>query len=212
MHKAIIGRKIGMTQAYSERGEVLPVTVVESTYCVVVQKKTLEIDGYSALKLGFSEKKMSKLNKPMQGYFKKYNVVPCAYLKEFRVEKAEDYQEGQEVTVDIFDAGDFVDVTGASKGKGFAGVVKRWGFRGGPGGHGSNFHRAPGSIGQSATPARVFKGRKMPGRFGGRRVTVQNIQVVEVKTDENLILLKGAIPGGRNGIVTIRSSVKKRES
>lgn len=211
MDKWIIGRKIGMTQVYSGGGDVYPVTVVESGPCVVVQKKTLENDGYSALQLGFSEKKACKVNRPLQGHFKKHNAIPCAYLKEFRVGEIDDYEEGQKITVDIFEAGDFVDVTGTSKGKGFAGVVKRWGFKGGPGSHGSNFHRALGSIGQSATPSRVFKGRKMPGRLGGRRATVQNIQVVEVKPDENLILLKGAIPSFRNGIVTIRSSVKKRE-
>lgn len=210
MDKGIIGRKLGMTQVYSEDGNVLPVTAVESGPCIVVQKKTLENDGYKALQLGFSEKKRQRVNKPLEGHFKKCDATPCSYLKEFRVENVDDYQEGQKLTVDIFEPGDFVDVTGTSKGKGFAGVIKRWGFSGGPAGHGSNFHRAPGSIGQSATPARVFKGRKMPGRLGGYKVTVQNIQVVEVKTDKNLILLKGAIPGCRNGIVTIRSSVKKR--
>ena len=208
----IIGRKIGMTQIYSEKGDVFPVTVVESGPCVIVQKKTLKNDGYNALQLGFSEKKIQKLNKPLKGHFGKHNAISCAYLKEFRVEKIDDFEEGQKITVDILKPGDFVDVTGASKGKGFAGVVKRWGFRGGPGGHGSNFHKAPGSMGASATPSRVLKGRKLPGRYGGNRVTVQNIQVLEVRPNENLILLKGAVPGSKNGIVTISNSIKKRES
>ncbi|MFH1624866.1 MAG: 50S ribosomal protein L3 [Pseudomonadota bacterium] len=211
MDKAIIGRKVGMTQVYSPDGGVLPVTVVEAGPCVVVQKKTLENDGYSALQLGFSEKKKQRVNRCLQGHFEKHKATPCAYLKEFRVETVDDYQEGQKITVDIFRAGDFVDVTGTSKGKGFAGVVKRWGFRGGPGTHGSMFHRAPGSIGSSAFPSRVLKGKKLPGRLGGEKVTVQNIEVVEVKPRNNLVLLKGAIPGSSNGIVVLRSSKKKRD-
>ncbi|MFH2011783.1 MAG: 50S ribosomal protein L3 [Pseudomonadota bacterium] len=212
MYKGIIGRKLGMTQIYSQEGDVLPVTVVEAGPCTVVQKKTLGNDGYNALQLGFSQKKKNKINKPLEGHYSKHTANPHAHLKEFRVEEVEEYQEGEKITVDIFNAGDFVDVTGTSKGKGFAGVIKRWGFRGGPGAHGSMFHRAPGSIGASAYPSRVFKGRKMPGRLGGDRVTVQNIQVVEVRPDENLILLKGAVPGSRNGVVIIRSSIKKRNN
>jgi len=208
----IIGRKIGMTQIYSEKGDVFPVTVVESGPCVIVQKKTLDNDGYNALQLGFSEKKVQKVNKPLNGHFRKHNAISCAYLKEFRVEDVDGFEEGQKITVDILKPGDFVDVTGTSKGKGFAGVIKRWGFSGGPGGHGSNFHRAPGSMGASATPSRVLKGRKLPGRLGGDKVTVQNIQVLEVRPNENLILLKGAVPGCKNGIVTIRNSIKKREN
>ncbi|MEW6614708.1 MAG: 50S ribosomal protein L3 [Thermodesulfobacteriota bacterium] len=210
MTRGIIGRKLGMTQVYSQEGDVLPVTVIEAGPCAVVQKKTLENDGYDALQLGFSQKKNNKINKPLGGHLKKHKVSPYAYLKEFKIEKIDDYQEGEKITVDVFNAGDFVDVTGISKGKGFTGVVKRWGFRGGPGAHGSMFHRAPGSIGASAYPSRVFKGRKMPGRLGGDTVTVQNIQVVEVMPEENLILVKGAVPGSRNGIVIIRSSIKKR--
>jgi large subunit ribosomal protein L3 len=212
MVKGIIGRKLGMTQVFSDDGNVLPVTVIEAGPCIVVQKKTLDNDGYNVLQLGYSEKKVKRLNKPLKGHFKKHNATPCAYLKEFGVDNIEDYQEGDSITIDMFNAGDFVDVTGVSKGKGFAGVVKRWGFRGGPGGHGSMFHKSPGSIGASATPSRVFKGRKMPGRLGGKRVTVQNIQVVEVKPDKNIILLKGAVPGSQNGIITIKSSVKKRNN
>jgi large subunit ribosomal protein L3 len=210
MTRGIIGRKLGMTQVYSQEGDVLPVTVIEAGPCAVVQKKTLENDGYDALQLGFSQKKNNKINKPLGGHLKKHKVSPYAYLKEFKIEKVDDYQEGEKITVDVFNAGDFVDVTGISKGKGFTGVVKRWGFRGGPGAHGSMFHRAPGSIGASAYPSRVFKGRKMPGRLGGDTVTVQNIQVVEVRPEENLILVKGAVPGSRNGVVIIRSSIKKR--
>ncbi|KAF0123749.1 MAG: large subunit ribosomal protein L3 [bacterium] len=210
MTRGIIGRKLGMTQVYSQEGDVLPVTVIEAGPCAVVQKKTLGNDGYNALQLGFSQKKKNKINKPLEGHLKKHKASLYSYLKEFKVEKVDDYQEGEKITVDAFNAGDFVDVTGISKGKGFAGVVKRWGFKGGPGAHGSMFHRAPGSIGASAYPSRVFKGRKMPGRLGGDRVTVQNIKVIEVMPDENLILLKGAIPGSRNGVVIIRSSIKKR--
>lgn len=210
MTRGIIGRKLGMTQVYSQEGDVLPVTVIEAGPCAVVQKKTLGNDGYNALQLGFSQKKKNKINKPLEGHLKKHKASPYGYLKEFRVEKVDNYQEGEKITVDAFNAGDFVDVTGISKGKGFAGVIKRWGFKGGPGSHGSMFHRAPGSIGASAYPSRVFKGRKMPGRLGGDRVTVQNIQVIEVRPNENLILLKGAVPGSRNGVVIIRSSVKKR--
>jgi len=209
MTRGIIGRKLGMTQVYSQEGDVLPVTVIEAGPCTVVQKKTLGSDGYDALQLGFSQKKKNKINKPLEGHLKKHKASPYGYLKEFRVEKVDDYQEGEKITVDAFNAGDFVDVTGISKGKGFAGVVKRWGFKGGPGAHGSMFHRAPGSIGASAYPSRVFKGRKMPGRLGGDRVTVQNIKVIEVRPEENLILLKGAVPGFRNGVVIIRSSIKK---
>lgn len=210
MTRGIIGRKLGMTQVYSQEGDVLPVTVIEAGPCAVVQKKTLGNDGYNALQLGFSQKKKNKINKPLEGHLKKHKASPYGYLKEFRVEKVDDYQEGEKITVEAFNAGDFVDVTGISKGKGFAGVVKRWGFKGGPGAHGSMFHRAPGSIGASAYPSRVFKGRKMPGRLGGDRVTVQNIKVIEVMPEENLILLKGAVPGSRNGVVIIRSSIKKR--
>ncbi|MDY6854833.1 MAG: 50S ribosomal protein L3 [Thermodesulfobacteriota bacterium] len=210
MVKGIIGRKLGMTQIFSESGNVLPVTVIEAGPCIVVQKKTLDNDGYSVLQLGYSEKKVKRLNKPLNGHFKRHNAIPCVYLKEFEFNNIDDYKEGDRITVDnMFNAGDFVDVTGMSKGKGFAGVVKRWGFRGGPSGHGSMFHKAPGSIGASATPSRVFKGRKMPGRLGGKRVTVQNIEVVEVKPNKNVILLKGAVPGSRNGIIIIKSSVKK---
>lgn len=210
MSRGIIGRKLGMTQVYSQEGDVLPVTVIEAGPCAVVQKKTLGNDGYNALQLGFYQKKKNKISKPLEGHLKKHKAIPHVYLKEFKVEKIDDYQEGETITVDVFNAGDFVDVTGISKGKGFAGVVKRWGFRGGPGAHGSMFHRAPGSIGASAYPSRVFKGRKMPGHLGGDRVTVQNIQVIEVRPDENLILLKGAVPGSRNGVVIIRSSIKKK--
>ena len=209
MIKGIIGRKLDMTQIYSEYGNVVPVTLVEAGPCVVVQKKTLKKDSYSALQLGFAEKKLHRVNKPLQGHYEKHNAVPCYFLKEFKVEENNEFEEGQKINADIFQAGEFVDVTGTSKGKGFAGVVKRWGFGGGPKSHGSNFHRAPGSMGASATPARVMKGRKLPGRMGGNRVTVQNIEVVEVKPEQNLILLKGAIPGSKKGIITIKSSIKK---
>ncbi|NLV88985.1 MAG: 50S ribosomal protein L3 [Tissierellia bacterium] len=207
--KNIIGRKIGMTQIFQEDGTVIPVTVVEAGPVVVVQKKTAELDGYNAIQVGFGEVKERRLNKPMKGHFDKVNVAYKKYLKEFRVENPDEYEIGQEIYADVFEAGDFVDVTGISKGKGTAGVIKRHGFGRGRETHGSKFHRMPGGLSASATPGRVFKGHRMMGRMGNEKVTVQNLEIVRVDKDKNLILIKGAIPGPKKGIVTIKETVKK---
>jgi large subunit ribosomal protein L3 len=206
--KGIIGKKLAMTQVFSEDGRVVPVTLVEAGPCVVTQIKTKEKEGYNALQLGFGDVKEKRLNKPLRGHFQSKGVTPKRHLLEIRVEDPSAYQVGQEITVDIFSKGDHVDVTGTSKGKGFAGVVKRHGFGGGPGSHGAHFHRAPGSIGMCATPSRVFKGKRMPGRAGGERVTVLNLEVVDVMPERNLLVLKGGIPGPRGSLVMIRESVK----
>jgi large subunit ribosomal protein L3 len=208
MKKGIIGKKIGMTQIFADDGRRIPVTVVEAGPCVVLQKKSAEKDGYSALQLGFSQKEASRAVKPAVGHSKAAGKGVFSHLKEFRLENVEDYTVGDIITADIFTAGDIIDVTGISIGKGFQGVIKRWGFKGGRASHGSNFHRAPGSIGCSATPSRVFKNKKMPGQLGNETVTVQKLTVVRVDTNENLILVKGALPGSKNGIVLIKDSVK----
>lgn len=209
--KALLGKKIGMTQLFMEDGRLVPVTAIEAGPCVVVQVKTPEKDGYSAVQLGYAQVKKGrrrKVNKPLRGHFAKAKVSPQQYLAEIPVGEGEEYQVGQKFTVDAFSEGEYVDVTGISKGKGFAGVVKRWGFKGGPSSHGSHFHRATGSIGGAATPSRVFKGKKMPGQMGQVRVVVQNLEVVKVEPEQNLILVKGGIPGARNGQVVIRASIK----
>ncbi|NLY86616.1 MAG: 50S ribosomal protein L3 [Tissierellia bacterium] len=208
--KGIIGRKVGMTQIFKEDGTVIPVTVVEAGPIVVVQKKTEEIDGYNAIQVGFGEVSEKRLNKPLKGHFEKANVPYKRYLKEFKVDNPDDYEIGQEIYVDIFEAGDYVDVTGISKGKGTQGVIKRHGFGRGRESHGSKFHRMPGGMSASAHPGRVFKGHRMAGRMGNERVTVQNLEIVRVDKDKNLILIKGAIPGPKKGIVTIKETVKKR--
>jgi len=205
--KAILGTKLGMTQIFDEKGQAIPVTVVEAGPCIVVQKKTAETDGYNAIQVGFGEVKEQDLNKPQKGHFAKAQVKPLRYLKEFRVEDANAYQLGQEIKVDVFAAGDLVDVVGTSKGKGFAGGIKRHNFHRGPMGHGSKYHRRPGSAGAKG-PARIFKGRKMPGRLGGETVTIQRLTIVKVDPERNLLLVKGAIPGPRKSLVTIKSSVK----
>ena len=202
----IIGRKLGMTRLFGERGQAIPVTVIEAGPCYVTQVKTEETDGYNAVQLGFEEVKESRLNKPLLGHLKKAGVKALRILREFRdFELDEPVQVGQEIRVDIFKEGDLVDVTGYSKGRGFAGVVKRHGFGGGPKTHGqSDRWRAPGSIGQASFPSRVFKGLRMAGRMGNRRVTVKNLQVVKVDPENNLIVVKGAVPGAVKGIVMIK--------
>jgi large subunit ribosomal protein L3 len=205
--KAILGIKIGMTQIFDESGKAIPVTVVESGPCVVLQKKNIENDGYTAIQVGFYNLKEKKANKPLKGHFKKANVKLLRFIREFRVENAGVYEIGQEIKADIFEPGETVDVVGVSKGKGFAGGVKRHNFSRGSMGHGSKYHRRSGSLGAKG-PARVFKGRKMPGHMGGDRVTVQGLKVVKVYPDKNLILIKGAIPGPRKGLVTIKNSIK----
>ncbi|WP_073090763.1 50S ribosomal protein L3 [Thermosyntropha lipolytica] len=207
MKKGILGIKVGMTQIFDENGKAIPVTVVEAGPCVVIQKKKVETDGYNAIQVGFYNLKEKKVNKPLMGHFKKANVKPVRFIKEFRVSDADAYEVGQEIKVDIFAPGDIVDVVGTSKGKGFAGGVKRHNFARGSMGHGSKYHRRPGSLGAKG-PARVFKGRKLPGRMGGERVTVQGLKVVKVYPERNLILIKGAIPGPKRGLVMIKDSVK----
>ena len=209
----IIGRKLGMTQIFHEDGSIVPVTVVEAGPCPVVQKKTKEKDGYNALQLGFLPKNAQRVNKPLSGHFKKAGVGSTYYLKEFLLEELEGYEIGQEVNVNLFQPGDIVDVTGLSKGKGFTGVIKRHGFHGSPGSHGTHeYFRHGGSVGSAAYPHHTFKGLKMPGQHGNRRITLQNIEVVDVKEDQNLILLKGGIPGSRNGWVLIRNATKKKKA
>lgn len=204
MINTIYGKKIGMTQIFSEDDRVLPVTVIQAEPNKICQVKTVDTDGYEAVQLGFGAIKEKKVNKPMAGHFKKQGTDPVRHLREVRVDAAADYKVGDEITVASFVEAKKVDVTGTSKGKGFAGVMKRYNFGGGPGGHGSHFHRAPGSIGQCATPSRVFKGVKLPGHMGCDTVTTKNLSVVRIDEDQNLILVKGAVPGGKNAVVRVR--------
>jgi large subunit ribosomal protein L3 len=204
MALGLIGKKIGMTQIFSEEGEVIPVTVIEAGPCVVIAKKTEEKHGYRAIQVGFGTQKESRLSLPVLGQFKKVSLPPCRILKEFRFDDVDSFEVGQKLTVELFSVGEKVAVTGRSKGRGFAGVVKRWGFSGGPGAHGSMFHRAPGSIGSSAFPSRVFKGKRLPGHYGNAQITIRNLEVVDVKPEYNLLLVKGSVPGGRRGIVFIK--------
>jgi len=204
----LIGRKIGMTQVFSEEGEVLPVTVIEAGPCFVITKKTVEKHGYNAIQLGFGSQKESRVSLPLLGQFKKANVPPCRILKEFRLDDVQSFEIGQKLTLDLFSIGEKVTITGRSKGRGFAGVVKRWGFRGGRSSHGSMFHRGPGSIGSSADPSRVFKGKKLPGHYGNAKVTVRNLEIVDIKVEENLLVVKGSVPGGKRGVVIVKKSEK----
>ena len=208
MKKAILGTKVGMTQIFGENGELSPVTVVLAGPCTVVQKKTAETDGYEAVQVGFGEVKEKNLNKPMKGHFAKADVANKKYLREFRLEDCSALNVGDEIKADIFEAGEKIDVTGISKGKGFAGPMKRWGLHRGPMAHGSGYHRGSGSMGACSNPGRVMKGKKLPGHMGVVRVTVQNLEVVKVDAENNLILLRGAVPGNKGGLVTIRNSVK----
>nr|WP_244412604.1 50S ribosomal protein L3 [Raoultibacter timonensis] len=200
----IYGKKLGMTQIFAEDDRVLPVTVIQAEPNKVCQVKTAATDGYEAVQIGFGSIKEKKVNKPMAGHFKKQGTAPTRYLREVRVDSASDYKVGDEVTVANFAEAKKVHVSGTSKGKGFAGVMRRYNFAGGPGGHGAHFHRAPGSVGQCATPSRVFKGLKLPGHMGCETVTVKNLDVVRIDEDQNLILVKGAVPGGKNAVVRIR--------
>lgn len=210
MAKAILGRKLGMTQIFTEEGQVVPVTVVESGNNVVVQNKTVENDGYNAIQIGFGAIKESKVNSPMKGHFAKAGVAPVKFIREMRLENASEYNVGDTIDVDIFSAGELVDVTGTSKGKGFAGGIKRHNFARGPMGHGSKSHREPGSTGAmiSGHGGRVLKGKKLPGHMGSEKVTVQRLTVVRVDADRNLLLIKGAIPGPKKGLVVVKSTVK----
>ncbi|MCP3678114.1 MAG: 50S ribosomal protein L3 [Deltaproteobacteria bacterium] len=209
MIKGLLGKKIGMTQLFSD-GESLPVTVVMAGPCFVVQRKTGEGEGYDSLQIGFIEKSKKRTNKPEAGHYKKGGTKPQYHLREFDGDSLDEYKQGQQITgADLFKEGDYVDVTGRSKGKGFAGVMKRWNFSGGPASHGSMHGRAPGSIGQCSSPSKVFKGVKMAGHMGNRMITTQNLCVVGIVPDENLLLIKGSVPGPMNGVIEIRRSKKK---
>lgn len=208
MKKAIIGKKLGMTQIFGEKGVVIPVTVIEAGPCTVVQVKTEQTDGYNAVKLGFGEVKEKHLTKPEKGQFTKIKVEPKKHLKEFRLEDVSNIEVGSQINVGIFTKGDMVDIQGTTKGKGFQGVIKRHGQHRGPMGHGSMYHRRPGSMGPTSTPGRVFKGKKLPGHMGKLTVTIQNLEVVAVDLDKNAILVKGSIPGAKGSIVKIKDAVK----
>ena len=208
MKKAILGKKIGMTQIFDENGKVVPVTVVEATPCVVVQKKTIQKDGYDAIQVGFGEIREKLVNKPKKGHYAKAGVSLKKKLKEFRLEDCSTYEVGQEITVNVFVAGEKIDVSGVSKGKGFQGVIKRWNANRGPMTHGSKFHRAVGSMGASSDPSKTFKNKHMPGHMGAVNTTVQNLEVVKIIAEKNLILIKGGIPGPNKGTVVIRNAVK----
>lgn len=207
MKKAILGTKLGMTQIFAEDGKVIPVTVVKAGPCTVVQTKTVETDGYESVVVGFGDVKERLLNKPMKGIFAKANVAPCKYLREFRLEDSA-LSVGDEIKAEVFEAGEKIDVSGISKGKGFAGPMKRWGLHRGPMAHGSGYHRGSGSMGACSNPGRVMKGKKLPGHMGVVKVTIQNLEIVKVDAENELILIKGAIPGNKGGLVTIRNSVK----
>lgn len=210
MSKGILGKKVGMTQIFTADGNLVPVSVVEAGPCIVLQNKTVENDGYNAIQCGFGEKKEKHTNRPMKGHFEKAGVKPVRFIKEFRLSAPSEYTVGQEIKVDIFAEGELVDATGISRGKGFAGGIKRHNFARGPMAHGSKSHREPGSIGSrmSGPGGKVFKGKKLPGRMGTNKATVQRLTVVRVDADRNLLLIKGAIPGAKGSFVMIRSTVK----
>lgn len=209
MTKGILGRKVGMTQVFAENGDLIPVTVIEATPNVVLQKKSMETDGYTAVQLGFDDKREKLANKPEKGHVAKANTAPKRFVKELREASLDEYEVGQEVKVDIFTAGETVDVTGISKGKGFQGSIKRHGQSRGPMSHGSRYHRRPGSMGPVA-PNRVFKNKLLPGRMGGERITVQNLEIVKVDAERNLLLIKGNVPGAKKALITVKSAVKSK--
>ena len=208
MNKGLIGKKLGMTQIFDEQGKVIPVTVIEAGPCVVAQVKTVETDGYNAIQLGFGDVKESKINKPEKGHFAKSKLTPKKHLREFRLDSVENINVGDELKADTFTAGDQLDIQGTSKGKGFQGVIKRHGQSRGPMGHGSMYHRRPGSMGPTSTPGRVFKGKKLPGHMGSQTITIQNLEVVRVDLDKNVILVKGSVPGAKGAILKLKTSVK----
>ncbi|GAA0418566.1 MAG: 50S ribosomal protein L3 [Bacillota bacterium] len=207
MTKGILGRKIGMTQLFSETGELIPVTVIQAEPNVVLQKRTLENDGYEALQLGFADAKESRTNKAEKGHAEKANTTPKRYVREIRNANLDEYEVGQEISVNVFEAGDKIDVTGTTKGKGFQGSIKRHNQQRGPMSHGSHYHRSPGSLG-AVDPMRVFKGRPLPGRMGGDQVTIQNLEIVNVDEERNLLLVKGNVPGAKKSFVKITSAIK----
>ena len=208
MKKAILTTKVGMTQIFNEDGVLTPVTVLQAGPCVVTQVKTEENDGYSAVQVGFVDKKEKGINKPQKGHFDKAGVAPKRFVREFRFENAEEYTVGQEIKADIFAAGDKIDATATSKGKGYAGGIKRHGLKSGPSAHGSKYHRHAGSNGMASDPSKVFQGKKMPGQMGAERVTIQNLEIVKVDADQNIILVKGAVPGPKKSLVMLKESVK----
>jgi len=203
MCNGMIGKKLGMTSIFSVNGENIPVTIVEAGPCIVTQVKNKATDGYNAIQLGFGEKKLSRTNKPMEGHFKKSGKGAFSYLKEFFVDNPSDYSLGQAIGLDLFKVGERVHVTGRSKGRGFSGVIKRHGFHGGKKTHGSHSHRIPGSIGCSAWPGKVIKGKKLPGQYGNEKNTIKNLEVVEIREEQNIIMIKGALPGFKTGFVEI---------
>ncbi len=210
MKKAILGKKLGMTQLFGEDGVLIPVTVIEAGPCRVIQKKTAENDGYDAVQVGFLEKKEKHTTKPLQGHFKKAGTGFMKYLKEFKLDNAAEMNVGDEIKADVFAEGEAVDVTGISKGKGYAGTVKRWGTHRGPMTHGSGYHRGPGSMGACSTPSRVMKGKKLAGHLGVEKVTIQNLSIVKIDAEKNILAIRGAVPGPKGGLVIIKNSVKAR--
>ncbi|WP_430610781.1 50S ribosomal protein L3 [Enterococcus sp. DIV0876] len=209
MTKGILGKKVGMTQIFTESGELIPVTVVEATANVVLQVKTIENDGYEAIQVGYQDKREVLSNKPAKGHVAKANTAPKRFIREFKNVELEGLEVGSEIKVDIFEAGDIIDVTGTSKGKGFQGVIKRHGQSRGPMAHGSRYHRRPGSMGPVA-PNRVFKNKRLAGRMGGDRITIQNLEIVRVDAERNVILIKGNVPGAKKSLITIKSAVKAK--
>ena len=210
MTKGILGKKVGMTQYFTEAGELIPVTVVKVTPNVVLQLKTIENDGYEAVQLGFDDLREVLSNRPAKGHVAKANATPKRFIREFNNVELSEYEVGQEITVDVFKAGDIVDVTGTSKGKGFQGAIKRHGQSRGPMAHGSRYHRRPGSMGGASFPSRVFKGKALPGQMGGDRITIQNLEVVKVDAERNVILIKGNVPGSKKSLVEIKTAVKSK--
>ncbi len=212
MKKGILGKKLGMTQVFAEDGTVIPVTVVEAGPCVVTQIKTKEKDGYNAVQVGFGDIREKLVNKPLKGHFEKGGVPLKRYLREFKFDNIDEYQIGNEIKADIFTIGDRVDVVGRTKGKGFAGTIKRWNQHRGPMSHGSHYHRGAGAMSGTSSPGRVFKTKKLPGRMGNKRVTVQNLEVIKVDGEKNLLLIKGAVPGPRGSLLIIKESVKRKRA
>lgn len=210
MKKAILGKKIGMTQIFTEDGNLVPVTVIQAGPCPVVQKKTAEVDGYCAVQVGFEDKKEKRANKPEKGHFQKAGVPVKKYLKEFKLDNAAELNVGDILNVDQFEDGEMLDVTGTSKGHGYAGTIKRWGTHRGPMTHGSHYHRGPGSLGACSDPSRVFKGKKLPGHYGVDTVTIQNLDLVKVDTERNLLLVKGSVPGPKGGLLVVKNAVKAK--
>ncbi len=206
--KGLVGRKVGMTQIFTEEGVVIPVTVIEVEPNVVTQVKTVDTDGYNAIQIGFGSIKDKNVSKPLKGHFAKSGVIAKRKLMEFRAENASEFTAGQEIKADLFQVGEKVDITGISKGKGFQGVIKRHGQRSGPSAHGSRYHRRPGSMGAATFPGRVFKGKKLPGHTGNVQITIQNLEVVKVDVERNALLVKGAVPGPKRGLLTIKETIK----